>query len=46
LLAAREAGATLALLFTTEANLPARRAYAALGFEAIGSYRLLLLHHG
>jgi predicted GNAT family acetyltransferase len=46
LLAARETGATLALLFTTEANLPARRAYAALGFEASGSYRLLLLHHG
>jgi predicted GNAT family acetyltransferase len=43
LLAAREAGATTALLFTGDANVPARRAYAALGFEVIGQYRLLLL---
>jgi RimJ/RimL family protein N-acetyltransferase len=43
LLAAREAGATMALLFTGDANVPAQRAYAALGFEAIGRYRLLLL---
>lgn len=43
LLAAREAGAEMALLFTGDANVPARRAYAALGFEAIGRYRLLLL---
>lgn len=43
LLAAREAGATMAVLFTDDANVSARRAYAALGFEAIGRYRLLLL---
>lgn len=43
LLAAREAGATMAVLFTSDANVPARRAYAALGFEALGRYRLLLL---
>lgn len=43
LLAARAAGATMAVLFTDDANVPARRAYAALGFEAIGRYRLLLL---
>jgi uncharacterized protein len=43
LLAAREAGATMAVLFTGDANVPARRAYAALGFEALGRYRLLLL---
>ncbi len=43
LLAAREGGATTGLLFTGDANIPARRAYAALGFEAIGRYRLLLL---
>jgi predicted GNAT family acetyltransferase len=44
LLAARDAGATTALLFTDDANIPARRAYAALGFDAIGRYRLLLFH--
>jgi RimJ/RimL family protein N-acetyltransferase len=43
LLAAREVGSTMAVLFTDDANVPARRAYAALGFEAIGRYRLLLL---
>jgi predicted GNAT family acetyltransferase len=43
LLAARSAGVTTALLFTGDANLPARRAYAALGFQVIGRYRLLLL---
>jgi predicted GNAT family acetyltransferase len=43
LLAAREAGVTMAVLFTGDANVPAQRAYVALGFELIGRYRLLLL---
>ncbi|MFO7563371.1 MAG: GNAT family N-acetyltransferase [Enhygromyxa sp.] len=43
LLAVREAGVRTAILFTTDSNLPARRAYAALGFQAVGRYRLLLL---
>lgn len=43
LLAAREAGVTTAILFTSDSNGPARRVYAALGFRAVGRYRLLLL---
>ncbi|WP_146158293.1 GNAT family N-acetyltransferase [Enhygromyxa salina] len=43
LLTARDAGVRTAILFTDDANTPARRAYAALGFERIGRYRLLLL---
>jgi uncharacterized protein len=43
LLAAREAGVRTAILFTSDTNLPAQRAYVALGFERIGRYRLLLL---
>lgn len=43
LLDAREEGVEEAILFTDEANLPAQRAYEALGFEEIGDYRLLFL---
>jgi RimJ/RimL family protein N-acetyltransferase len=43
LLAARSAGVRLAVLFTGEDNVPAQRAYEALGFQHIGHYRLLLL---
>ena len=43
LLAARREGVEEAILFTDEANVPAQRAYEALGFEEIGGYRLLFL---
>lgn len=40
LLAAREQGVRRAILFTGDTNLPAQRAYASLGFEPIGRYRI------
>ena len=43
LLDARAEGAEKAILFTGESNLPAQRAYTALGFQIIGDYRILLL---
>lgn len=43
LLAARQEGVEEAILFTDEANVPAQRAYEALGFEEVGGYRLLFL---
>jgi predicted GNAT family acetyltransferase len=43
LLDARAEGASLGILFTGEGNVPARRAYTALGFRRVGDYRLLLL---
>lgn len=43
LLAVRAQGVDTAVLFTADANTPARRAYAALGFRAMGRYRLLIL---
>lgn len=43
LLAAREKGATLAILFTGEDNIPAQKAYTALGFRQVGYFRLCLL---
>jgi uncharacterized protein len=43
LLAARAAGVETAVLFTGDANLPARRAYASLGFTRVGDYRLLMM---
>lgn len=43
LLAARAAGVRVAILFTGEHNLPAQRAYAALGFAPVGRYRVLVL---
>jgi RimJ/RimL family protein N-acetyltransferase len=43
---ARAGGATTAILFTGVENLPAQRAYQALGFSQIGDYRLLLLRQG
>jgi uncharacterized protein len=46
LLAARAEGVQKAILFTGEANWPARRAYEALGFSPIGDYRLLLFTVG
>jgi predicted GNAT family acetyltransferase len=43
LLAARDAGARRGVLFTGDANLPARRAYAALGFSRVGEWALIFL---
>lgn len=43
LLAARDEGAERGVLFTGKGNLPAQRAYEALGFANVGDYRLLLL---
>jgi predicted GNAT family acetyltransferase len=43
LLDARAPGATKAILFTGEDNIAAQKAYVALGFRQVGSYRLLLL---
>ena len=43
LLDARKKGASTAILFTPEDNYSAQRAYEALGFERIGSYRILFL---
>lgn len=40
---ARREGEQQAILFTGEDNLPAIRAYTALGFEQVGHYRLSLL---
>ena len=40
LLDARAEGVADAILFTKETNAPARRAYKALGFQAIGDYRI------
>jgi len=42
LIAAREEGATDAVLFTGMENAPALRAYRSLGFERIGDYALVL----
>jgi predicted GNAT family acetyltransferase len=43
LLDARNEGVEKAVLFTGDANVPARKAYAALGFRRIGNYRLSIL---
>lgn len=43
LLDARRESANKAVLFTAESNFPAQRAYAALGFQQIGTYRLTFL---
>jgi predicted GNAT family acetyltransferase len=45
LLEARKESAEKAVLFTAESNLPAQKAYAALGFQRVGTYRLTFLHH-
>ena len=45
LLAARAAGVHTAILFTGDRNLPARRAYEALGFEPVGRYRIVLFQN-
>lgn len=42
LLEARSAGASLAVLFTGEENVSARRAYEALGFRVVGDYGLVI----
>jgi predicted GNAT family acetyltransferase len=42
LLDARAEGVATAILFTPEDNIPAQRAYEALGFRHIGSYRIVL----
>lgn len=44
LLDARTESVTTAVLFTGQENIPAQRAYAALGFQHIGAYRMLLLN--
>lgn len=46
LLAARDAGVALGVLFTGEDNVAAQRAYQALGFGPIGGWRLMLLREG
>jgi predicted GNAT family acetyltransferase len=43
LLDAQEEGANRAILFTADNNVPAQKAYLALGFRRIGSYRLTIL---
>jgi predicted GNAT family acetyltransferase len=43
LLEARAEGVEQAILFTGKSNLPAQRAYTALGFRHIGDYGLLIL---
>lgn len=43
LLDARAAGVVEAILFTEAENHPAQRAYAALGFERIGDYGMVML---
>jgi predicted GNAT family acetyltransferase len=43
LLDARAEGAERSILFTPVENIPAQRAYEALGYQHIGDYRLLLL---
>jgi len=44
LLEARAEGVATAVLFTGQENIPAQRAYAALGFRHVGAYRMLLLN--
>lgn len=43
LLAVREEGVHTAILFTGEENMPAQKAYEALGFYKLGDYRITLL---
>jgi predicted GNAT family acetyltransferase len=43
LIAARNSGYTRAILFTDEENIPAQKAYTALGFKQIGTYGLSFL---
>jgi RimJ/RimL family protein N-acetyltransferase len=43
LLDAREDGVEKAILFTDEDNIPAQKAYTALGFHCIGDYHILIL---
>jgi predicted GNAT family acetyltransferase len=40
---ARDEGVRVAILFTPQSNLPAQRAYEALGFRHAGHYGLVLL---
>jgi ribosomal protein S18 acetylase RimI-like enzyme len=44
LLDARAEGVATAVLFTGQENIPAQRAYTALGFRPVGAYRILLLN--
>ncbi|MCB8983174.1 MAG: GNAT family N-acetyltransferase [Ardenticatenaceae bacterium] len=44
LLDARAEGVTTGILFTGVDNVPAQKAYEALGFRRIGDYRILYLH--
>ena len=43
LIDARNGGIGKAILFTPQRNIPAQRAYRALGFQEIGDYRVVLL---
>jgi predicted GNAT family acetyltransferase len=44
LLAVRDEGVQTAILFTGKDNIPAQKAYIALGFHHIGDYRITLLN--
>jgi ribosomal protein S18 acetylase RimI-like enzyme len=45
LVAVRAGGVRRSVLFVADTNLPARRAYAALGFTRIGEWALIFLRH-
>lgn len=42
---ARAEGVSQAILFTGKENIPAQRAYTALGFRPLGDYRILILRN-
>jgi predicted GNAT family acetyltransferase len=46
LLDAQADGVGFSILFTGDGNLPAQRAYRALGFRYVGQYRVILLRDG
>jgi predicted GNAT family acetyltransferase len=46
LLDARAEGVRTSILFTGEDNIPAQKAYEALGYRCIGDYRIVLLRSG
>jgi uncharacterized protein len=43
LLDVRDEGVELAILFTGDDNVPAQRAYGALGFERVGDFRWVVV---
>lgn len=46
LLDARELGASVGILFTGIDNVPAQKAYEAIGFQYIGGYRIMVFKEG